>query len=396
MGGAGVPGAGTLVATIDSPRPYGSLPPLPPLTDSDAALASAAQTRAALAKPKHYKLTARSPAAGRSLGYYQNLGGGAAASKRVSFMGEIERKDLTASPLGSSASTPDAFTRRKLILETDENVAMPEISEFRVTGGTPLVDRRSMADLPPQATPYAPSAAPEQAAGVVERERVAPTIQIQPATPSSPVVGLYPTLPAREIQQSPQSQSQAQQAGDTPLPARTLRKPVAERPIVNYDQFSRHVRDQDRKRAPVDEEVERLLPRLAAPGYWMEPGLDELRHMTKADLGRVEGLVVGREGYGQIEFLEPVDVRGVDLNQLIVIDRHLITVFPDDATKPPRGQGLNVRARLTIEEAWPEHRDAESLEEYEAFLRKRGSRRKQRFVAYDRQRGAWTFNVPGF
>jgi hypothetical protein len=70
-GGAATP---SLVATIDSPRPYGSLPPLPTFADSDAALASAAQTRAAQ-KPKHYKLTARSPAAGRSLGYYQNLGG---------------------------------------------------------------------------------------------------------------------------------------------------------------------------------------------------------------------------------------------------------------------------------------------------------------------------------
>jgi nuclear pore complex protein Nup98-Nup96 len=111
---------------------------------------------------------------------------------------------------------------------------------------------------------------------------------------------------------------------------------------------------------------------------------------------QVENLVVGREGYGQVEFLDPVDLRGVDLNQLIVIDRHLITVFPDDATKPPRGHGLNVRARLTIEEAWPEHKDPQSLEEYEAFLRKRGSRRKQRFVSYDRHRGAWTFDVPGF
>jgi hypothetical protein len=60
--------------------------------------------------------------------------------KRISFMGEIERKDQP-SPL--SASTPDVFTRRKLILETDENVAMPEIAEFRATPQSDrLMDRR--------------------------------------------------------------------------------------------------------------------------------------------------------------------------------------------------------------------------------------------------------------
>jgi nuclear pore complex protein Nup98-Nup96 len=111
---------------------------------------------------------------------------------------------------------------------------------------------------------------------------------------------------------------------------------------------------------------------------------------------QVENLTVGREGFGQIQFLEPVDVRGLDLNQLIVIEQHLINVFPDDATKPVRGQGINVPARITIEGAWPAKRDAKSVEEYEAFLRKKGSRRKQRFVDYDRQRGAWTFDVPGF
>jgi hypothetical protein len=63
----------SLVATIDSPHPYGSLPPLPSLGESDAASASAAQTKSAY-KPKHYKLTTRSPAASRPLGYYQSLG----------------------------------------------------------------------------------------------------------------------------------------------------------------------------------------------------------------------------------------------------------------------------------------------------------------------------------
>jgi hypothetical protein len=67
-------------------------------------------------------------------------------------------------------------------------------------------------------------------------------------------------------------------------------KPEAKRFVSDYEEFYRVVRDQDRKKAPPggwDQETEALMPTLTEPGYWMQPSLDELRHMSKDDLAHV-------------------------------------------------------------------------------------------------------------
>lgn len=58
--------------------------------------------------------------------------------------------------------------------------------------------------------------------------------------------------------------------------------------------------------------------------------------------------------------------------------------------------GLNVRARITIEQVWPEKKDPKSLHAYETYLKKVGRHRRQSFVHYDTENGAWTFDVPHF
>jgi hypothetical protein len=243
----------------------------------------------------------------------------------VSFMGEMTTDKKKDQSLG--ASTPEAFTRRKLILEPDDNVSMPEVAEFTPQHHhhheRPQLDKRTANvdhGMPP-ATPYAEPdrKAPEtpHASTERERDRVLPAIQI--TTPSgsrasaSPTSGgLYPALsPAKEVARAGGASSPS---AKTPLPAaeapvrvgRTPKKPIVERRhgqvldysgdkpetkhmVADYDEFYRHVRDQDRRHnaRALSPEAEADLPTLTEPGYWMEPALDALRHYSKEELANV-------------------------------------------------------------------------------------------------------------
>ncbi len=107
---------------------------------------------------------------------------------------------------------------------------------------------------------------------------------------------------------------------------------------------------------------------------------------------------MGREGYGEVTFLEEVDVRALQINSIIKIEYGEIVVYPDDQSKPPPGQGLNVPARLTLEKVWPQSgkRDTVSLDRKEAALKRSCQKNGMKFVQYRRDSGEWVFDVPGF
>ena len=90
-----------------------------------------------------------------------------------------------------------------------------------------------------------------------------------------------------------------------------------------------------------------LLPKLTKVGYECKPSLHSIYRMREKELKAVEGLCVWNE-WGEVKFLESVDLRRVDLDQLIDIERRSITVYPDDRLKPEAGRGLNVHIQLTF------------------------------------------------
>ena len=143
------------------------------------------------------------------------------------------------------------------------------------------------------------------------------------------------------------------------------------------------------------------------PGeYWMNPSKDQLQKMSKDQLRRVTGLSVGREGCGKVEFNEPVDISNISLkdiyNNIVVISLRSLTVYPDQAKKPPQGKGLNVPSTIYLENSWPRARDKRT-----PVSEKNGSRfnkhveRLRRvggteFVTYEKDTGTWIFKVPHF
>lgn len=63
---------------------------------------------------------------------------------------------------------------------------------------------------------------------------------------------------------------------------------------------------------------------------------------------RLERLTVGRTDVGEVQFLLPVDVTGVDLDSLVEIEKGKCQVYglQGGPAAPPLGEGLNVPAML--------------------------------------------------
>lgn len=141
-------------------------------------------------------------------------------------------------------------------------------------------------------------------------------------------------------------------------------------------------------------------------GYYTEnPTIGEMKKLSEEDLSCVKDFTVGREGYGKIKFLGITDIRGLDLEKLITIEQSEIGVYDNvpEEERPPIGEELNKPSELTLENEWPENgRDASRLEKekYEEVLREFCENdpvmQVAKHIAYDGDRGTWTFYVEHF
>jgi nuclear pore complex protein Nup98-Nup96 len=143
------------------------------------------------------------------------------------------------------------------------------------------------------------------------------------------------------------------------------------------------------------------------PGeYWMKPSRAELSKMSRDQLKQVEGYTVGRQKCGQVTFDRPVDLTTIDLDNvlggIVQITVRSITVYPDEATKPPRGKGLNVPSTLRIENSWPRGRDRKTSSSiisgplYDKHVDRLSKVTNTEFVTYEKDTGIWVFRVAHF
>jgi hypothetical protein len=76
-------------------------------------------------------------------------------------------------------------------------------------------------------------------------------------------------------------------------------------------------------------QVSALLPKLADEEYSVEPGLAQLAAMAReepASLGAISGFRVARRGIGAVRWLEPTDVRRLDVNATVRLSRGSVEV----------------------------------------------------------------------
>ncbi|KIO12457.1 hypothetical protein M404DRAFT_123692 [Pisolithus tinctorius Marx 270] len=120
-------------------------------------------------------------------------------------------------------------------------------------------------------------------------------------------------------------------------------------------------------------------------------------------------LVVGRVDFGEIHFLDPVDLTGLPklgalLGELVRFDDKECCVYPDgdDADKPTPGSGLNVRARIVLVRCWSldkatrEPIKDEKDPRHVKHLKRLKSMKDTQFESFDIKEGKWTFTVDHF
>ncbi|KAF8914296.1 nucleoporin autopeptidase-domain-containing protein [Gymnopilus junonius] len=143
--------------------------------------------------------------------------------------------------------------------------------------------------------------------------------------------------------------------------------------------------------------------------YFVKPDLATLKKAGYDQLSSFEGLVVGRKGYGEIQFLEPVDLTGLPklgalLGEVIKFDDKECSVYPEseDADKPPPGSGLNVKARISLERCWAVDKatrepitDANNASAAK-HLKRLKNMKDTHFENFDIKSGTWTFTVDHF
>lgn len=136
------------------------------------------------------------------------------------------------------------------------------------------------------------------------------------------------------------------------------------------------------------------------------PPLEVLRQSEPSALKRVSNFVVGQKGFGQIRFLAPVDLTGIDLDRLFdgIVQfgegEAVLYADPECAPKAEAGEGLNVPAEIRIERVWahPNARPGSEIspDRVRAITDKLRAQPGTHFVDYDAGNGVWTFTVDHF
>jgi len=153
-----------------------------------------------------------------------------------------------------------------------------------------------------------------------------------------------------------------------------------------------------KKKAP--ETQESLVPKLTRSGYAVVPSLEEMESMSEAELATVPGFTISRAGIGSVSWDGSVDVRGVDLDEIVTINHKDVGVYDEaerNGTKPEVGDKLNRRAVITMFDVFPkEGSDAAAIEKFERKIAKSTKGMGAELVSYDSSSGVWKFRVPHF
>eukprot|EP01036_Dinobryon_divergens_P026710 gene26710-35389_t len=102
-------------------------------------------------------------------------------------------------------------------------------------------------------------------------------------------------------------------------------------------------------------------PSLTLEGYWTSPDMSILKNLSDSELSKVDNFTICRDKYGKIEWHDTTDMRGLDLDKLVRIDKKEVFVYGDDCddssrglhVPPPLGTALNKRAVITLWEVFP-------------------------------------------
>ncbi|RAL67716.1 hypothetical protein DID88_008454 [Monilinia fructigena] len=135
--------------------------------------------------------------------------------------------------------------------------------------------------------------------------------------------------------------------------------------------------------------------------YWMSPSREDIEKMTRHQRQKISHFSVGREGVGIINFDAPVNLDGINLDdifeRIVILETRRAEVYPDDAPgqKPQVGGGLNVPSTITLYNSWPRNVSKRGTDDarLKQHIRKLQSVPDTEFVSYNNENGTWVFKV---
>ncbi|KAJ9092013.1 hypothetical protein QFC21_006993 [Naganishia friedmannii] len=141
--------------------------------------------------------------------------------------------------------------------------------------------------------------------------------------------------------------------------------------------------------------------------YYTIPDMHSLCNAAHEELKTVEDFVVGRKGFGELRYLEPVDVASIgDLKSIcgeyVVFQRGTCEVYPEGTIPMEPGNGLNHHARITLEKCFPKDKSTgepvtdPTAPRVQQHMRKLKAMDGTSFQSYDPQTGTWVFEVDHF
>lgn len=139
--------------------------------------------------------------------------------------------------------------------------------------------------------------------------------------------------------------------------------------------------------------------------YWTIPSISTI--LSAQDVCAIPNFILGRKGYGEVRFTDPVDLSQVPSiplipGSIVVFDLDFCAVYPDEAMKPPVGSGLNVPAIITLEKCWAvsseTRRPIFDIEDprFIAYVERLKRQPGTEFIDYIVDTGSWVFKVKNF
>lgn len=139
-------------------------------------------------------------------------------------------------------------------------------------------------------------------------------------------------------------------------------------------------------------------------GYWCVPKLKELSQLSLDELSSVSNFIIGRDGYGQIAYMYPVDLSGIFItaekngntvaeelfHNTIRIENQIVRAYENVPSTPGIGFALNVPATITL---FAPRKPGTSVSTHIDLLQRQVG---MEFVTYDPISHQWTFKVKHF
>ena len=158
--------------------------------------------------------------------------------------------------------------------------------------------------------------------------------------------------------------------------------------------------------SPLANLVPYLSPESQKNGYYTIPRQETLTQMARTDpdaLSRVSNFVVGRDGYGKCRWKGKVDVRGLNVSDIVTFEsqdsKAVITVYPEGGSeKPSVGSGLNRPAEVTLYDVFVIKEGAKVTDGplVDKFTKRLKTVPGTTFVKYGAEEGEWIFEVEHF